>query len=414
MKFTKASLFAWLYFGVIAVVTSWGLALQLRASVPQANGVHLASVVASSFAPIVFAFVGALIVSRQPRNGIGWLLMLPPFAAVLDAVVGNMIRGMSAPPPNPPFSLFLAVWLWGTGWLLLIFPLIFIALLFPNGTPLSPRWRWVVGFGGGMVLFLLILSVLAKEMRPDPNTSGVNWTIPNPIGVLSPDAMNAIVFPWWLIALITFTLLSLLSLILRYRRAAGVEREQIKWLLYAVGLFAAFYVPLLASAGPGSEALAQDLFGIGLSVFILGFPISIGIAILRYRLWDIDVIIRRTVTYALVTALLAIVFFGSVILLQQLFAQFTNTGGSEIITVISTLTIAALFVPLRNRVQNEIDKRYNRKKYDAQKIMEKFSRTVRDETDIDKLANELVNVVQETMQPKSVSLWLKKEKGGKR
>jgi hypothetical protein len=155
------------------------------------------------------------------------------------------------------------------------------------------------------------------------------------------------------------------------------------------------------------------------SVFLVVFNfvfeviyIFVGIAILRSRLFDIDLIIRRTVTYALVTALLAIVFFGTVILLQQVFAAFTESGNNDFITVISTLVIAALFVPLRNRIQTAIDRRFNRKKYDAQQVLQRFGETVRDETDLERLTNELVSVVQETMQPKSVSLWLKQTKDG--
>lgn len=142
----------------------------------------------------------------------------------------------------------------------------------------------------------------------------------------------------------------------------------------------------------------------------LFLPLSIGIAIVRYRLWDIDVIVRKTLTYALVAALLAIMYFGLVILLQQLFAAVSNQR-SEFITVLSTLAIAALFVPLRNRVQAMIDKRFYRKKYDAQQVLQRFSETVRDETDLEKLTNELLSVVNETMQPKSLALWLSQTRG---
>ena len=138
-------------------------------------------------------------------------------------------------------------------------------------------------------------------------------------------------------------------------------------------------------------------------------PLSIGIAILRYRLWDIDVIIRRTLTYALVTALLAVVFFGSVVVLQLVFFNFIGRNQNELITVISTLGIAALFVPLRNRVQGEIDKRFNRRKYDSQQVLNDFANTVRDETNLENVTARLMQVVDETMQPQTVSVWLKKD-----
>jgi hypothetical protein len=141
-------------------------------------------------------------------------------------------------------------------------------------------------------------------------------------------------------------------------------------------------------------------------------PICVAISILRYRLWDIDLLVRRTVTYAIVVGCLLVVYFASVILLQRIFVGIAGEQ-PEFITVLSTLAIAALFVPLRNRIQDAIDKRFNRNKYDAQQVLEHFAERVRDETDLDKLTTELVHVVQETMQPKSVSLWLKKEGRGR-
>jgi hypothetical protein len=143
------------------------------------------------------------------------------------------------------------------------------------------------------------------------------------------------------------------------------------------------------------------------SLVIIALPISIGIAILRYRLWDIDFILRRTVTYALVTGTLLIIFFSSVIVLQQILASTTGAEQDEIVTVLSTLAIAALFVPLRNRIQGSIDRRFNRNKYNAQQVLTAFAETVRDVTDLEKLTGELVNVVQETMQPKCLSVWLR-------
>jgi hypothetical protein len=189
----------------------------------------------------------------------------------------------------------------------------------------------------------------------------------------------------------------------RYLRVSTrEERQQTKWFLFG---FVAFLALSAISEALGSLNPFADEVGLLIFVFV---PLSIGIAILRYRLWDIDVIIRRTVTYAIVVALLAVVYFGSVILLQQAFASITGER-SEVITVLSTLAIAVLFIPLRNRVQNAIDKRFNRQKYDAQQVLQKFALTVRDETDLDKLSAELLNVVQETMQPKSVSVWLRKD-----
>ena len=210
---------------------------------------------------------------------------------------------------------------------------------------------------------------------------------------------------------------TLFSQIYRYFFYADtIGRQQTKWVLYGILLeilllpFA--MLPFLlpnAFVQNGATGLVWTLVlrgGIGITSVII--PLSITFGILRYRLFDIDIIIRRTVTYAIVVALLLLVYFGSVILLQQVFASVTGQR-SEIITIVSTLAIAAMFVPLRNRVQNAIDKRFNRKKYDAAQVLQKFAETVRDETDLDKLNAELLNVVNETMQPKSVSLWLRQE-----
>jgi hypothetical protein len=221
----------------------------------------------------------------------------------------------------------------------------------------------------------------------------------------------------------------------RYRHyLTPLQRQQVKWFLFGVAIVPFAFLPWVI-LGPTwtSPDLADPnhiptlSFLLVWTLWLMALPISVGIAILRYRLWDIDLIIRRTVTYALVTAFLLVVFFGSVVVLQQLFAAFTgdvssrilsgigivrddtSSGGNELITVISTLAIAALFVPVRNRIQDVIDRRFNRKKYDAQQVLQNFGETVRDETDLERLTSELVNVVQETMQPKSVSLWLKRE-----
>jgi len=203
----------------------------------------------------------------------------------------------------------------------------------------------------------------------------------------------------------------------RYRNyATPLQKQQTKWLIFALATIILFifiigaviYLVLAAQQMSAATSLVAELIYFVANLSFLFLPFAIAIAIVRYRLWDIDILIRKTLTYALVVALLAIVYFGSIILLQQIFASIVNTQGNEIITVISTLAIAALFIPVRNRIQELIDKRFYRKKYDAQQVLQKFSETVRDETDLDKLTAESVNVVNETMQPTSVSVWLKK------
>ena len=323
--------------------------------------------------------VALLIVLRAGWNWFAWysaflLLFIAEFAFYDEVFVARLLP--------------LAVYEVGA----LFWPLVLLYFfLFPNGKAVPRRALWLIApvlllhFGFQTTAFLALVF-------PD---------------VVPTSALDFIVEAFQVGITVVF-LFILACQVYRYLRVSTrEEKQQTKWFLFGF----VFFIALSAvSEALGSLNPFADEVGLLIFVFI---PLSIGIAILRYRLWDIDILIRRTVTYTLVVGLLAALYFGSVILLQQIFASVLDDR-SEVLTVLSTLAIAALFVPLRNRVQNEIDKRFNRKKYDAQKIMEKFSRTVRDETDIDRLTNELVNVVQETMQPKSVSLWLKEQKQGKK
>lgn len=239
---------------------------------------------------------------------------------------------------------------------------ILLVSIFPNGR-FVPRWtRWV-----------FVLSIAST------------------LSIFTGGDLLSIV----LIAVFALFMLAAYAQVYRYRRVSNyTERQQTKWWLY--GLFVSLMLSFIASVI--FKQLGPPLFNVT--------PIFLTIAILRSRLWDIDIIIRRTVTYTILVAIWLLVYFGGVILAQQLFANITGQR-SEVITVISTLAIAALFIPLRNRIQNTIDQRFYRKKYDAQQVLAKFAVTVRDETDLDKLTGELLDAVNETMQPKSASVWLK-------
>jgi len=196
----------------------------------------------------------------------------------------------------------------------------------------------------------------------------------------------------------------------RFRRARGVEREQIKWLFYAGAIFVVFYMPSFIG---NTYSQAENFWNLLLPIGMSTFPIAIVIAILRYHLYDIDLIIRKTLQYALLTGLLALVYFGSILLLQSLVENLTGVQ-SPVVIVISTLIIAALFNPLRIRVQDFIDRRFYRKKYDAEQALAQFTATARDEVELDRLNAALLQVVEETMQPEKISLWLKpNQKGSK-
>jgi hypothetical protein len=298
------------------------------------------------------------------------------------------------------------VWLNGWGWVLLIFPLLSIPLLFPTGRPPSPRWRWVLWMGVGMLVFFTFVATFAKEWG---FIEGYEWAVQNPIGFVSQEWFNTYFGVPWSIALAALTVLSVLSLFVRYKGAGILEREQIKWLLYACAIFILFYLPgiWISDRQDTVNVIWSLLFVLG----ILTIPLSIAVAILRYRLYDIDVIIRRTLVYGGLTATLALIYFGGIVLLQGLLATFTGESRSEVVTVVTTLAIAALFTPLRRRIQHDIDRRFYRRKYNAEQALASFSALARQETDLDELRRQVEHVVEQTIQPIQVSLWLVERQG---
>jgi hypothetical protein len=286
---------------------------------------------------------------------------------------------------------------------------IYLPLLFPTGTYLSPRWRWV----GVWAAILLVLTSVYRLLLADTlfDVSG------RPVDNLSNPFSLSVQVPTWLDSvfanaqtaiLLLFTLLAFISLFWRWRVADVEKKQQLKWLIYYLCVAGLLFI--------GVETLGTFLYPqifdgwfylIELLFFWLGLPLVLGIAILRYRLWDVDVIIRKTLVYAVLTALLALVYLGVVILLQSVFEAVSGQQ-SAISIVISTLIIAALFAPLRRRVQDFIDRRFYRRRYDAEKTLSAFGQVVRDETDLQALTVELLRVTEETMQPEQVSVWLKR------
>ncbi len=264
---------------------------------------------------------------------------------------------------------------------------------FPNGRPVPGWTRWLVWLWGGLIVLEVVTHLMTGTGLMDLSRSQV-------VG--------------WLSTGLVFTAIG--SQVYRYFwRSDAIQRQQIKWVVYTllliVILIGGVVIPF-AFRPPDPTRLGPDLIVamIHLCLFRLSFALvfaAIGVAMLRYRLWDIDVIIRRTLQYSLLSGLLALVYFGSVVVLQRIFTALTGQGQNQLVAVVSTLAIAALFAPLRRRVQDVIDRRFYRKKYDAAKVVAEFGATCRDETDLDKLTARLVEVVQETMQPESISLWLK-------
>ncbi len=287
-------------------------------------------------------------------------------------------------------------WARGMGWFLLV---VFLLLLFPTGRLPSPRWRPVLWGGVAFVaLFTLVswLSPVSVDLRLASvrNPLGLELEIVNLLG----EAMY-LVLPLLLVP-------SGAAAIVRFRRSRGDERQQLKWFAYAVAIMVVVFGLWLSLAIAGlvpSNALIW-------TVPLIGLPIAVGVAILKHRLYDIDLVINRTLVYGSLTGSLALVYLGGVASLQYAFRGFTG-GDSQLAVVASTLIIAALFNPLRRRMQDFVDRRFYRKKYDAAKTLEAFSARLRKETDLDALNGELVSVVRETMRPAHVSLWLREPDG---
>jgi len=344
-----------------------------------------------------FSTVGAVIVPHlSPKNPIGWLFCAGGFlAGVLHFCAQYAIHALVVAPGSLPAGEAVA-WLNTLVYLPFVGCVVFAVLLFPDGRLPSPRWRWFVWLS----LLLILVGTSSQALAP-----GLIWGIS---GIYNPLGVEGLPNLWKLIQTISFALVfvSAASLFVRRLRARGVERQQLKWFTYAttVAIIGIILTYTLAEA-TGSGWLGWLGYILAL-VGLIGVPIAMGIAILRYRLYEIDLIINRTLVYGSLSVLLALFYFGSVTLLQYLFSLLTGQGNTLAI-VASTLAIAALFSPLRRRIQSFIDRRFYRRKYDAAKTLEEFGAKLRDETDLEKLCEDLAGVVDETMHPSHISLWLR-------
>jgi len=360
------------------------------------NPLPVADALGFVLAAIGFSVMGALIVDRTSGNRVGWLMMLLGFV-LADPFRTYLEFNYSAMGSDLSFGMYFAVWTQGWFFFLILYAVFLIILHFPDGRPPTPRWNWV----NIISLITLLQYILVYTIQPEIGDTELAFD--NPIAILPVSAEQTISGFLFGIGLIFLGISSLVSIFVRYRRAGPVVRAQIKWLLYA-GVIAFLAIGFrLATYNPGRNDWTDYLLVISLLVLIL----SISIAILRYRLYDIDIIIRRTLQYALLTGILALVFLGGVVVLQSVFQAVTGSGDSPLVTVLSTLLIAALFNPLRARTQNWIDRRFYRAKYDAQKALADFAETARDEVDINLLTSKLIRLVVNTMHPDDVSLFLR-------
>jgi hypothetical protein len=273
--------------------------------------------------------------------------------------------------------------------------LCFVPLYFPDGRLVSPRWRWVARLAVCFsVAGTVILALSPGEIQ--------NKGIVNPLGIEALRPIDDLLSTLFLALYFTLLFASAASLVVRFRRSGSVERQQIKWLA-----FAALLIPVWFLTNAPIEAAAPSLFlVVDALIFSVTIPLAAGMAILRYRLYDIDVVINRALVYGSLTASLVALYFSAIVVLQRLFVVFTGEK-STLVIVASTLVIAALFTPLRGRIQSFIDRRFYRRKYDAAKTLATFNARLRDKTELDTLSSDVIGVVRETMQPAHVSMWLK-------
>jgi hypothetical protein len=342
----------------------------------------------------MFAVVGALLVAKRPANLIGWLmsaaaLMVAVFASETYAAFVMTTRGR-------PDALAVAG-AWANSWSWFVFlalVFVYLPLLFPEGRLPSRRWLPVAVLPGIALAAIVVLGALADTL---PGQT-VDYRIDNPIGIEGLAPVEELPIFFAVTVLFTVGVVgAFVSVAVRFRRSRGIERQQLKWFLYAAA-------PILLV--PFSEYLPVIVDALSFGWVFIGFPAAVGIAVLRYRLYDIDLVINRTLVYGALTATLALVYLGSVVGLQRLLSPVVG-GSNQLAVVASTLLIAALFGPLRRRVQSFIDRRFYRRKYDARKTLEAFSERLRGVSDLDGLNAELLAVVRETVQPEHASLWLR-------
>jgi hypothetical protein len=367
---------------------------------PTARGVDGLTVGGLSFVVAFGSFLplGALIAARRPENPIGWVMAAMGFSILVsDAMIEYAVRGLLLDPGSLPGARAIS-WLSGIVGIPGIGFLSFLMLLFPTGRLPSQRWRWAA-WGAAIDLFILSIGNIFL------------WPYRGPRLIVAEEApdgyfLGGVLEASW-IGMILFGLVGLISLVVRFRRAIGIERQQLKAMAFVATLLTVFVfleVLLFDSAGIKGEAFRAASETV-LNLAVAGIPVTVVLAILRYRLYDIDRIINRTLVYGSLTVVLGAAYIGLVFGLQAILAPVT--AESDLAVAASTLVVAALFRPLRTRVQGFIDRRFYRRKVDAQKTLEEFAGQLRDEVDLRALSTRLTAVVYETMQPSHVSLWMR-------
>lgn len=390
-----AALVAWIGCGLTVALAAIGASVGLPAT---SDVVTIVTGLAGSLAAISLATVGAVLVARLPRNRVGWLLWTGGF-------LFGVANGLSALPATAGWAAGWIAWLGNLAWVpSIVLVGLFMPLVFPSGRLPSPRWRVVVGVG----LAALIMGELRAAFTPfSPGAAPPGVANPLAVGGTAATLLDLGGAATTLTGVVCFPLAAA-SLVLRYRRATGMERAQLRWFAAAaavVGVGLAVALPLGSPTG-GVLLVVSNVAWLALLVGLALLPVAIGIAVLRYRLYDIDRLVSRTISYGVVSLTLLAVFGTAILVLQSVLPPFARSN--EVVVAGSTLLIAALFQPLRSRVRTLVDRRFNRARYDAERTLAAFGARLRDEVDPDVVRADILATVEGAFEPATVSLWVRR------
>jgi hypothetical protein len=383
----------WAWFGVatmtiLAVVTANG------GNSPRTDSVDVAVVVFWLLTPL-YALLGVLIALKRPGNRIAWLFLFVSAGLCVEAAADSYLPAVR-PDPAGFLDIVAAQWSNIGFWVVIVLPIALLLHVFPDGRVLGPRWAWVRWAAGLAVTAVLVSTVLSEEVTPA--YTGADWVVDNPVGITGISGLEylpaGIAFG---VGMWSLMIGGVISMVKRFRRATDVVRAQIKWVGFAITVFALSTVFGLSLLGDYAIALV--------AISALFVPISVALAITRFRLYDIDRIVSRTVTYAVVIGIL-VGLFATVVTFPTLVVGAGSDPPAWLVAS-TTLAVAALFNPLRHRVQRFVDRRFNRARYDAQTVVERFSERVRDETDLGAVTAGLGEVAARVFQPEGVGIWVR-------
>ncbi len=383
----------WLSRSLLALSATFvvlALLLVVRRAGGPGEGDPVGDIALRMVASLSFSFMGTLITSRHPANTIGWIFSVMGINLSLSGVAGVYAETVLGQAAQVPWGT-LAAWYSSWEWFLLVVPgLVVLPLLYPTGRPVGPRW--------GVLLWIAatatVLGIAGRALQPGPlDVPGYDA---NPLGLASFEAPTALLFYSGIVGMLLCMVGASISLVVRLRRARGVERQQLLSFFCLAALLPLTMGPALAGFVPAQELTI---------VLIAALPLATGFAILRQGLYDIEIIIRRTLVYGGASTVLAALYFGVIALLQGFLAPFTS--GSDLAVAGSTLAVAGAFQPVRRRIQVAVDRRFFREKYNAGQTVDRFGARLRDVVDLPALERELLAVVNQTVQPAHASVWLR-------